>query len=174
MIVLGILSAILVLGLPRLKFNQNNIKEVSRQMSVLMREIRNKARITGATHRLVFNISSQENREARNEKDTYWVEFAQGEVLAMSKEQMDARTEDREKNPETAPQDPFKKSDKFYKKDKELPTNLRIGSVETSSLGKSILANCCEIVLPPPLLPLPVNAPNTARPKARISTPEWL
>lgn len=66
LIVLGILSAVLALGLNRFRKNENTVKSALREISVLSREIRNHARLTQSTMRLMIEISPKESK--------YWVE----------------------------------------------------------------------------------------------------
>lgn len=66
LIVLGILSAVLALGLNRIRKNENTVKSALREISVLSREIRNHARLTQSTMRLMIEISP--------DKSQYWVE----------------------------------------------------------------------------------------------------
>lgn len=66
LIVLGILSAVLALGLNRFRKNENTVKSALREISVLSREVRNHARLTQSTMRLMIEISPKESK--------YWVE----------------------------------------------------------------------------------------------------
>src|SRR5688500_10840042 len=59
MIVLGIIAAVLALGLGRIKRQDNNVKTVTRHMKVLIKETRNRARLTSSTMRLVLQIDNE-------------------------------------------------------------------------------------------------------------------
>jgi general secretion pathway protein H len=121
MVVLAILGGLLALGLPRLKFNQNNIKKVVRELAVLGKEIRNQSRLKNMTHRLVFRLGKD---------DAYWVEAAAGPVPAQVMNTGTNLSDDEKK--ELDAKSPFKKSQKFFKKEeKKLPGGLIIKSVET-------------------------------------------
>lgn len=130
MIVLAILGGLVVLGLPRLKFNQNNLKKISRELGVTIKEVRNQARITANTHRLVFSLTN--NEQGSDGADQYWLESANGVVLAnpkLDKEQKEKAGSDSE----TAPTSAFSKSEKVLKKAKQIPSGFQIVSIETSS-----------------------------------------
>jgi len=123
MIVLGILGAIVVFGAPRLFKKDNNIKAVTRHFLVLSKEIRNKARLSNSTYRLVFQLDEKSN--------TYWVEKSSGPRLIdpdwEEKEKERKEREDKE-NP-TPP--PFQMDKSLTKKEQTLPGDLRFQAVET-------------------------------------------
>ena len=124
MIVLAILGAIVGLGAPRLFKKQNNIKSVARHFIVLSREIRNKARLSNSTYRLVIQM------EPNNEK--YWVERANGplpiDVEAQEKEREEGKNKDKK---EDAPPPLFQIDKSLTKKEQTLPDGLHFGQVET-------------------------------------------
>ncbi len=124
MIVLAILSTIVVLGIPRIKSPQNNVKAVARHLSVLSREVRNEARVKNMTHRIVFKMEDGAY--------SYWVEAANGNVLAKTDESIKAE-KDKSVGTDEAPSNPFSKSEKFFKGVKKLPDGFSFGFVETSS-----------------------------------------
>ncbi len=70
MIVLGIVAALVGIIAPRMIKKDANIKSVARHFIVLSKEIRNKARLTNSTYRLVIDMDSKEAK--------YWVERANG------------------------------------------------------------------------------------------------
>lgn len=128
MIVLAILGGLLVLGLPRLKFNQNNLKKISRDLMVTVKEVRNQARVSANTQRLVFQLNYNTDP---NKTDEYWLESANGVALADPKaEKIQKEKADSDENKTTSA---FSKSDKVLKKPKEIPSGFHIVSVETAS-----------------------------------------
>lgn len=122
MIVMAILAGIVGLALPKLKKNENNIKSVIRELSVLSIEVRNLARMKNSTYRIVFNMTGNEH--------SYYVEAANRKVLIKSKDRIE-----REKSlsKEDQPADLFQKVDKPLKEERKLPSGLIIKSVETRS-----------------------------------------
>lgn len=123
MIVVGILGGIMAFGIPRLKLNNNNIKKVTRQFTVLTREVRTQARLKNMTFRIAFKLDPKET--------TYWVEAANGPVLVQSEEQIKAIEEMRE---EDRPASAFQKVDKPIKDTKTLPGGLYVASYESVNL----------------------------------------
>lgn len=121
MVVLGILAAVLAVGLPRINLKNDNIKQVVRDLSLVIRETRNQARIKNRTYRIVFNLDEK--------SPAYWVESAEGGTLAPSQttlEKLEESSQD-EKRPS-----PFQKDTKIIKKDRSLPGALRFGVIETT------------------------------------------
>ena len=105
MVVLGIVAAIIGLGLGRVRKRDNDIKKVAREFYVLGKEIRNKARLKNNTFRLMIRLDEGQQ--------SYWVEAAQGFKARLSKEE----TENREKlREEERPKEAFDKDDSVLKK----------------------------------------------------------
>lgn len=125
-IVVAIVASLMVIGLPRLKKNNTNIKSIVREMSVMSKEIRNYARLKNSTYRIVFKLNGPES----NKKDSYFVEAAAGTVLALSEEKQ--RLYD-ELPAEERPKAAFQKVDKPLKEEKELPSGLYFAQIETKS-----------------------------------------
>lgn len=122
LIVLGMLSAIAVIVLPRMRAQQTNIRQVTREMASLGREIRNQSRLKNMTHRLVIEMNADDH--------AYWVENAAGPVLVKTEEQ---KKQEADLSEEDRPKDPFQRAEKLTKKNKKLPSGLFFGSVETTS-----------------------------------------
>ncbi len=119
LIVLGIIAAIMAFSFSRIRKNENNIRSVARNLIVMSKEIRNHARLTNSTMRLVIQI------DPNNPK--YWVEKSSGHEIrdANSKEEI-ADTTSSEDTPKTT----FQLFKTLTKKQKELPKGLFFNSVE--------------------------------------------
>jgi general secretion pathway protein H len=139
MIVLAILGGLVAFGLPRLKSPKESIKTVTREMTVLFREIRNEARLKQRTHRIVFQFEGEDHR--------YWVESAEGAVLAKTIEEL--RQEASAKDEEGRSLSPFQRSEKFSKKDRELPRKLYFASVETKRDPEPITSGTAYVYFSP-------------------------
>ena len=121
LIVLGIMAAVLVLGLGRIRKNDNNIKTVFREMTVLSKEIRNQARLSQTFFRLMIQIKPDGSK--------YWVE--KGSAI----ERKDSKAVFRTAEEEAASGDDKKKSSfalykKLTKKEKILPNGIAFKSLE--------------------------------------------
>lgn len=125
MIVLAILAAVLVVGAPRLFKKDVNIKAVARQFIVLSKEVRNKARLTNSTYRLVIDMDSKDPQ--------YWVERANGPQPVDPDAYEKAKDKKSEKE-EGAPPPLFQIDKSVTKKEQTLPNGLRFGSVETANM----------------------------------------
>ena len=132
MIVLGILGAILAVGLPRFNARRTNVKTVSHDVALITREIRNQARIKGRTYRLVFHMTKNPK-----EAESYWIESAEGAVMPPSKETLERQKSPFEADKPKAPT--FQKDDRILKKDRELPPEVFIGSIETESAEEPVI-----------------------------------
>jgi general secretion pathway protein H len=122
MIVLALLSTIVVLGLPRIRAPENNVKSILRHLTVLSREIRNESRAKNKTHRLVFNL--EEN------KQSYWVEATEGMVLTPEKDK-EPNKSDQDSDSAENKQSAFSKSERFFKGVKKIPDGVVLSAVET-------------------------------------------
>ncbi len=146
MIVLAILGGLLALVMPRLNRDKNNVTKVIREIAVLGKEVRNQARVKGATHRLVMNIGPTES--------TYWVEMANGSVLRKSKEEFEQEAkENNEKLSDEQKKDAeaagFQKSTKFFKEDRKVPKGINFVSVETPSAPEPITSGTAYVYFNP-------------------------
>lgn len=119
MIVLGIIAAVMAFGFSRVRKSENNIRAVARSLIVLTKEIRNQARLTGSTFRLVVQFD-------RN-RPKYWVEKASGIEL---REKEDEKKSDKD---EDGPKSSFQLYKNLTKKEKELPKGLFFSSLEVTN-----------------------------------------
>ena len=138
MVVLAILGGIMAIAIPKLKKTNNNAKAVMRELSVLFTEVRHYARLKNATYRIVFNLKGKE--------DSYFVEASNHEVAIKSQAKEKAISE---MSKEDRPSSPFSKVDKPLKKEKVLPDNLTIKSVETKSRTEPITKGVAYIYFSP-------------------------
>jgi general secretion pathway protein H len=120
LIVLGIIGAIVALGLSRIRKRDNDIRKVMREFYVLGKEVRNHARLKNSTFRLVIEMNESGQK--------YWVESAQGFQGRINEEDLKKLRE------EERPQEVFQKDNSVVKKDKTLPSGLFFKIVET--IGK--------------------------------------
>lgn len=123
MIVLAIIASLITLVAPRMIRKDGNIKSVAREFIVLSKEVRNKARMTGSTFRLVIDLDDKGNK--------YWVEKANGPqpVDPEGYEKAKDKEDDKEGPPPL-----FQLDKSVIKKEKTLPDGLRFGSVETTNM----------------------------------------
>jgi general secretion pathway protein H len=142
LIVLFILGTLIGFGIPKMNFRHDNIKTVTRQMSVMTREIRNYARMKQMTCRLVIRMDGDNSKE----KDAYWVEGATGSILAPTS---DTKKKLEEMSDEDRPKNPFQKIPSFTKKEKLLPDKVYFGSVETQSQSEPITKGLAYVYFTP-------------------------
>jgi general secretion pathway protein H len=119
LIVLVIVASIAAIGVPRLmNTSADSMKKLTRHMTTLTKEIRNRAKLKNVTERLVIDMSSEPHR--------YWVEYTQGSrpIPANLYEPKDKDEPDKNEAQ-------FKKDEILTKKEKELPKGVYFNSVET-------------------------------------------
>lgn len=121
LIVLGIIAAVITLGLGRVRRTENNVKATFRELTVLSKEIRNQARLTQSFFRLMIQIEPDGSR--------YWVE--KGSAI----ETKDAKEEFKTQQEQETSSDEKKKSSfalfkKLTKKEKSLPSGVKFKSLE--------------------------------------------
>jgi general secretion pathway protein H len=127
MVVLGIMGAVLAVGVPKLFDNKSKMKSEVRRISVLTHEIRNSARLNSSTFRLVISIPE----EGAGKEPSFWVESAPGNVTIMTDEQK----QDKERaatglSEEAKKKTVFALDSRILKKPETLPRGLFFEDVE--------------------------------------------
>lgn len=125
MIVLAIMAALITLGLSRIKKTDTSAKSVVRKMITMTKEIRNQARLSFSTHRLVIKMDEKEPK--------FWVESAPGRVSRETEDEKKQRLEDEARgseDEETSSKLNFSRDARFSKKDIALPPGLYFGLVD--------------------------------------------
>lgn len=137
MVVLGILAALVAVGAPRLFKKEGNIKTTARSMIVVVKEIRNRARLFNATYRLAIRMDKDEQ--------SYWIEKGNGPVLVdpiKLKEEFD----NPEKKPEEGAPPPLFQVDKtMLKEPKKLTGKLKFVQVETANMTEPMSSGTAYI-----------------------------
>lgn len=141
MLVVAILAGLVAIGFPRLRPPGESIKSATRELTVLIREIRHEARLKDQTQRLVFNLDDTDPK--------FWVEFAAGRVLAKSQEEILAEMQNQNSEDEEAPRSPFQRSERFSKKDRTLPKGLVFGSVENKRENQPVTEGLAFVYFSP-------------------------
>lgn len=118
LIVLAIIGAAMSIAMPRLFRKEGNIKSVTRTFLVLGKEVRNRARLSNSTMRLVLDLNPQDPK--------YWVEKANGAKLIDPEAEKEKEKESDEEKPAEWQIDTVLTKDK-----KALPDGLYFGAVET-------------------------------------------
>lgn len=132
MIVIAIIAGLIAVGAPRLMKKDNNIKTTARQLTVLVKEIRNQAKLFNATYRLVIRLEPGQ--------DSFWVEKSSGIALIDQEklvEEMENKAKGKEPE-EDAPPPLFQIDKRLSKKEKTLPDNVRFTQVETSNMSQPV------------------------------------
>ncbi|WP_413287880.1 Tfp pilus assembly protein FimT/FimU [Bdellovibrio sp. HCB337] len=131
MIVIAILAGLIAVGAPRLIKKEANIKKTARSLTVLVKEVRNQAKLFNVTYRIVIRIESGQ--------ESYWVEKASGPAL-IDKEKLKEEMEGNGKKDDDkdAPPPLFQIDKRLSKKEKVLPSNLHFAQVETINMSQPV------------------------------------
>lgn len=121
MIVLAIIGAALSIATPRLFQRKPNIKSATRTFLVLGKEVRNRARLSSSTMRLVLDLNPQE--------PMYWVEKSNGPQLIDPKAEAEKKKEDDKEKPSL-----WNPDEVLTPKKKSLPSGLYFGAVQTINM----------------------------------------
>ncbi len=124
MIVLAIIAAVMVVAAPRMMRKEANINSVARKFLVLAKETRTKARLNNSTYRIVIKMDDKEPQ--------YWVERASG-PQRIDPDAYDKEKEEPKKG-EDAPPPLFQIDKSITRKEQDLPSGLRFGSLETANM----------------------------------------
>jgi type II secretory pathway pseudopilin PulG len=130
LIVLALVAGLFALGLPRMNLGRDNLRKTSREIAVLVREIRLQARLQQSTYRLVFDFSD-------NLRPHYWVEKARGQInpqdmglQSLERRAEAARARERGTHIDREKPSPFQVDTKILKEPKSLPRGIQIRSIE--------------------------------------------
>lgn len=123
LIVIGLIAAAIAMASPRLFKQEGNIKSAARRFMVMGKEIRNHARLSGKTYRLVLDLDPQEPK--------YWVEKSESRaVIDPDAPEKEKKAKEEAKEGE-APSTQWAMDEKIFKKKQTLPRGIYFGAVET-------------------------------------------
>lgn len=137
MITIAILAGLVAIGAPKMFRKDGNIKTVARNITVMVKEIRNHARLFNATYRLVIRMEDGNN--------AYWVERGNGPVLIDPAKLQHDLENPKEKPEEGAPPPAFQIDKTMTKTEKKLPPNLKFSQVETINMTSPITSGLAYI-----------------------------
>ena len=130
MIVIAIMVALIALGAGRMLKKDGNPKPVLRHLTVLVKEIRNHARLFNSTYRLCLRLDDGQ--------EAYWVEKGNGGVL-LDPEKIAEDMKHPDKKPDKdAPPPMFQMDKSMLKKERTLPKNLHFAQVETANTADPV------------------------------------
>jgi general secretion pathway protein H len=129
MIVIAIIVGLIAVGAPRLLKKDANMKATARQIAVLVKEIRNRAKLFNSTYRLVIRIEKGDQ--------SYWVEKGNGPQM-VDPEKIAKEREEKDKKDENAPPPLFTIDKSLTKKEKALPDRLAFAQVETMNMSQPV------------------------------------
>lgn len=127
-IVILIIGGLLAVAIPRLQFNKVDTRKVIRELTISIKEVRNRAKLYGTTYRLAFRLDP--------DRQAYWVEKSNSityiDKAALEKAREEAKSSFR-KNAEEKTTTSFTPDTSFFKKEKKLPEGYTFKLIETVS-----------------------------------------
>lgn len=138
MIVLFIVAMAVTMSLPYISNRNTQTKAFLREMIVLTRELHTKAKLHGATYRLVIEMPADDGRERRAQ--VLWVEKSNGKAVLSDREEERWAERQRESD-EKKKVDPkgFEMDPSFFKEPRQLPSGLRFDRVELTRLKNPVV-----------------------------------
>jgi general secretion pathway protein H len=139
MVVITIIAGVVVMALPYLGNRNRQIKGFLREFTVLSRELHIRAKLNGATYRLVIDLSNEDPLHPGQQ--TYWIEKSTSNVVLSPDEEKQALERQEEKNDDGSPlgdPDGFATDTQILKKPKKIPNGLRIDRIELTRLKTPI------------------------------------
>ena len=131
LIVLAIIATIMAVAAPRLFRSNVNIRSVIHKIAIQSKEIRNRARLSNSTYRLVLNMEG--------DKHQYWIERSNGPQAVDPKAIEEALEKEKNKD-EDAPPPLFQMDKSLLRGPQDLPGGLRFAQVETLSHAEPVIA----------------------------------
>lgn len=127
-VVLSIIGAVIALAAPRLFDKRSESRKVFRDFIIAGKDVKSRAKLTGNTYRLAFDLSSN--------PQSWWVERA-SKAVVLDRAQMEAAKEAEKSivdKPEGAPPPDFQLDSSFFKKKQRLAEGFKFKQVESGTL----------------------------------------
>jgi general secretion pathway protein H len=133
MIVIAIIAGCVSIVIPRIGNNNNKIKAVLRELTVVSRQLHSKAKLSGATYRLVIDMRDDPTGKS---EQAFWVEMSASNTLIKS---TDNKTKpELDKDGKEIKKDDYALDASVTKKPRVLPQGLHFEMVELSRLQEPI------------------------------------
>lgn len=126
-VVLSIIGAVIALAAPRLLDKHSEHRKVFRDFIIAGKDVKSRAKLTGSTYRLAFDLSSK--------PQTWWVEKSTKKVV-LDKSQVEAQ-KDAEKSQlkkEDAPPPDFQMDSSFFKNKQKLAEGFTFKQIESATV----------------------------------------
>jgi general secretion pathway protein H len=141
MIVLAIIAGVVVLVIPRIGNQNNQMKAAVRRMLVLSKQLQSTARLQGASYRIAIDL-----KERPEDEQEYWIEKSNSSVLLPEDKNILLEEEERvrkeKEGDEEAAKNPssegFTPDDGILAGRQKLPRGLRFDSVELAGLDRPV------------------------------------
>ena len=127
-IVLSIIGAVIALAVPRLFDKHSENRKVFREFIIAGKDIKSRAKLTGSTYRLAFDLSST--------PQSWWVERA-SKAVVLDRAQVEAAKEaekSKADKPEGAAPPYFQLDSSFFKKKQRLAEGFKFKQIESGTL----------------------------------------
>ncbi len=145
LIVMALIGMVATMGIPRLFKKENSLRVVARHLPALSKMVRNRARLSNSTMRIVFKLDPKD--------PSYWVEKANGvqqiDLEALNDYKIRNGLVEKKIDEESPPPPPFQPDKAILKKPKTIPSGFFIQSVETNNTKEPITEGLAFIYYSP-------------------------
>jgi general secretion pathway protein H len=129
-VVLSIIGAIIAIAAPRLFDKKAENRKVFRQFILAGKDLKSRAKLTGLTYRLAFDLNEKEQ--------SWWVEKS-SKVVLLDKAKIEAAKEEAERNSgasdgEAKPPPEFQQDTTIFKKKQTLPDGYKFKQIESGTV----------------------------------------
>lgn len=128
-VVILIIGGMLAVALPRMQLKKIDTRKVIRDITVSVKEVRNRAKLYGTTYRMAFRLDA--------ENQAYWVEKSNNvtfiDKAALEKAREEAKSSFREDDQEKKAPTAFQADSTFFKKEQKLPAGYSFKLVESGA-----------------------------------------
>jgi general secretion pathway protein H len=153
-IVVALAAFIATIGINRIGGQKAKIQASVRKLGTLIKDIKYKSKLEGATFRLAIEISAKDaplDLEDKDRKSRYWVEKAPGSVLLGQDAEKEAEKKAAQGDKKDAPPDPnaFQPDPRLLKRPEDLPSGLFFTEVEFAKTDKPVTSGIAYIYFLP-------------------------
>lgn len=145
-IVVAIIAFVVGIGIPRLTGRKTEMQGTIRRLGVMVREIKNSAKLYRSTYRLAIEIRDPDALEKGPSR--YWVEKTPGSVLVSADEEA-AELEANEEDEEDREPSRFQIDARITKGQQDLPGDLYFAKVEVASRKRPFTSGVAYIYFLP-------------------------
>jgi general secretion pathway protein H len=133
--VVAIIAVTVAIAIPKIANRNNKHKMILRQLTVLPRELHMRAKLNGATYRLVLDLKDGERGHSTQ---SYWVERSDHDTIAKPDEEKEEAKAAKDSKDKAKVKKEFNLDPTILKEPQVLPSDMHFDKVELSRLPEPI------------------------------------